>query len=164
MDSSHKCTKGKGCIKDTLKEILEAQQKVQWSHDVACDEIDKLLHPDHGKKNLKNTVPFILYTKEGCPFKADGVTTFDCKCCNSEKFKCISTFIFRLSGLKEDCAILELLTFKHDQKCSPSSPCDQLDCEKVEDLIRTGICIKIDLDCLCSIFCLPAVHLDPRKT
>ncbi|WAA08600.1 CotY/CotZ family spore coat protein [Fervidibacillus albus] len=153
------------CVKETLKEIVAFQKKSEQNCKNGCaDAIDELLHP---RKKFKNTIPFILYTTDGCPFKADGVTTFRCKCCNKEKFHCFTTFLFRINDLKNDCAILELLAFKHEDDCSCSmeacNPCEQIDCENVDDLFRTGICIKIGPSSFSSISCLPPIDLPSSK-
>ncbi|WAA13130.1 CotY/CotZ family spore coat protein [Fervidibacillus halotolerans] len=149
------------CVRDTLKEILQYQRESEEICKNGCEvAINELLNPSVKRKN---TIPFILYTKDGCPFKSDGVTTFRCKCCNEVKYHCFTTFLFRIKGLKKDCAILELLAFKHEDDCSCSmeacNPYEQIDCENVKDLYRTGIYIKVDPSCFCSISCLPPINL-----
>ena len=150
----------KECVEEILEAILRAQKKVEDHHKdcLSCKEsIDDLLH-EHKKPN-KNTIPFILFC--GCePFKATGVTTLPGGP-KDKKFACITSFIFRISDLKDQCAELELLAFKPKKDDSKKfrSPCDQIDHEKVEDLVRTGICINVDLSCFCAVTCLPAVRL-----
>lgn len=154
------------CIAETLEDIYEFQKKYEKKdscHDIC---VEGLLDPE--KEITTNTIPFILYTKTGCPFKADGFTTFHCSCCNEDKFKCVSTFIFRLKKIEKDCAIFELLTFKKDDHCTDTNdikptPCNQIDYQKVKDLIRTNVFIKVKPSCFCSISCLPAQLISPRK-
>ncbi|WP_201713881.1 CotY/CotZ family spore coat protein [Rossellomorea arthrocnemi] len=158
------------CVKDVLEAILEAQEKVKKDHD--CDTSCKKSIEDllcDKKKHKKNTIPFLLYC--GChPFKGTGVTTYHCPTDKNKTFKCIETFVFKIKEIDHKCATLELLTFKsdhhkadahlkHESKCALSSPCKQIDHKSVEDLMKTGICITVDLSCFCAITCLPAVHL-----
>ncbi|WP_430788262.1 CotY/CotZ family spore coat protein [Virgibacillus flavescens] len=155
------------CVKDVLEAIVEAQKKAQ--NDSHCrssckQSIEDLL----GERRImtKNTIPFMLYC--GCePFKGTGVLTYSCH--NEKKFKCINTFIFKIKELKNNCAVLELLIFKSDlnrpndgsNECGKHGrgACGQLDHKRVDDLIKTGICINVDLSCFCAVTCLPAVRL-----
>jgi Spore coat protein Z len=154
----------KTCVKEVLAAIHKAQKKAK--HEDSCktscnSSLRELL--GESKKPKKNSIPFILYTEEGVPFKATGVTTFTHS--KQTKFACIDSFIFRIKDLDGKCAVLELLTFKPSKctkdpfKKSICSPCSQIDCESVSDLIRTGICINVDLSCFCAVTCLPAVRL-----
>ena len=150
----------KVCVEEVLEAILKAQKKVEDDHKEcsSCEDSIKELLEEH-KKPKKNTIPFILYC--GCePFKATGVTTYPGGP-KDKKFACITSFIFKIKDLKGQCAELELLTFKpkKDDHKKSDSPCDQIDHEKVEDLVRTGICINVDLSCFCGVTCLPAVRL-----
>ena len=150
----------KVCVEEVLEAILKAQKKVEDDHKEcsSCEDSIKELLEEH-KKTKKNTIPFILYC--GCePFKATGVTTYPGGP-KDKKFACITSFIFKIKDLKGQCAELELLTFKpkKDDHKKSDSPCDQIDHEKVEDLVRTGICINVDLSCFCGVTCLPAVRL-----
>src|SRR5690606_36533589 len=92
----------------------------------------------------------------------------------SKKFSCISSFVFRIKNIDNNCAVLELLTFKSDHKhsshskkccnCRPhkiESPCDQLNHKDVEKLIGTGVCINVDLSSFTAITCLPPIYLPP---
>jgi len=151
------------CVEDVLEGILKAQRKVKKDDcKTSCQHpIDDLLRED--KKPKKDTIPFILYCK--CkPFKGSGVTKYHCHSKHS-KFKCIETFVFKVKDIKRDCAVLELLAFKEDCKKSSDdkgfyTPCEQIDHKYVDDLMGTGICITVDLNCFCAITCLPALKLD----
>ncbi|WP_442599217.1 CotY/CotZ family spore coat protein [Neobacillus sp. D3-1R] len=167
-DLDHGNTKHQqGCVEDVLKAILHAQKKAKKDKeccDTSCKgSIQELL----GEKNKvkKNTIPFILYCG-GCePFKATGVKTYCSRKSNEEKFACITSFIFKVKKVKNGCAVLELLTFKQDKShmgkdsSHDHSPCNQIHCRNVNDLKRSGICITVDLSCICAITCLPAVYL-----
>ncbi|QHE52626.1 CotY/CotZ family spore coat protein [Pontibacillus sp. HMF3514] len=152
------------CVEDVLEGILEAQKKVKKDDccKTSCQHsINDLLHEE--KKSKKDTIPFILYC-DCKPFKGSGVTKYRCHSKHS-KLKCVETFVFKVKELDKKCAVLELLTFKDEQKNASKekrlcSPCDQIDHKRVDDLIGTGICITVDLSCFCAISCLPAVRLD----
>lgn len=164
-DKSHE-----SCVEEVLEAIFTAQKKVEKADKCknSCDaSIRELL--GETKKARKNTIPFILYCG-GCePFKASGVTTISHHS-NKKKFVCITSFIFRIEEIKDHCAVLELLTFTSDKKCEKDchmkcngndvcTPCCQIDDEDVDDLIKTGICLNVDLSCFCAVTCLPAVNV-----
>jgi len=157
----HKDLNEKACVEEILEAILKAQEKVKEKDHEKCssckESIKELL--EEPKKPKKNTIPFILYC--GCdPFEATGVTTYPGGH-KGKKFACITSYIFKIKDLKGQCAELELLTFKpkKDDHKKVLSLCDQIDHEKVDDLVKTGICINVDLSCYCGVTCLPAVHL-----
>jgi spore coat protein Z len=163
----HKDHHHDGCVEEVLEAILKAQRKAENDDkcDTSCkDSIKELL--GESKKWTKNTIPFLLYC-DCKPFKASGATTY-LDHHKKKKFICVSTFIFRIKDIKHECAVLELLTFKSDKKCEKDktcsdqdlcSPCCQIDHKDVDDLVKTGICINVDLSCFCAVSCLPAVHL-----
>lgn len=168
-ESSHcggNCGNGKekhhnACVEDILAAILKAQKKVEKEQKgkcSVCDEsFDELL--EEPKKFSKNTIPFILYC--GCkPFKAESVSV--CSIGGKDKkFVCVTSFIFKIVELKGNCAKLELLTFKSKrERCDQlHSPCEQVANQYVHDLMKTGVCITVDLSCFCGISVLPAVRL-----
>ncbi|WP_260508022.1 CotY/CotZ family spore coat protein [Cytobacillus firmus] len=157
-------THHKVCVREVLAAILNAQKKAKRDDEckTSCNESIKELLGE-SKKPKKNTIPFILYNEEAEPFKASGVTIISHT--KQKKFACIESFIFKIKDLDGKCAVLELLTFKPG-KCTKDpfrksicSPCSQIDCENVSDLMGTGICINVDLSCFCAVTCLPAVRL-----
>ncbi|AZU64748.1 CotY/CotZ family spore coat protein [Neobacillus mesonae] len=162
-EGQHDGDKKDSCVKEVLEAILKAQKKVSKMHrewKSSCNEsINELL--ERHKRLKKNTIPFILYS--GCgPFKGTGVTTLPGSP-KKKKFVCVSSFIFRIKKLDDNCAVLELLVFKPRKSKSNAHkdcyPCSLIDLEFVEDLMKTGICIKVDLSSFCGITCLPAVYL-----
>ena len=140
-EDHHKVEK---CVKETLLAISHAQKKAKKDKcKTSCGQaIDELMGHKAGKPR-KNTIPVILYC--GCePFKATGVYTSK----YDEKFESFTTFIFKVLEVQGNCALLELLSFKNDCKtpshCGTdhgSSPCDQIECERVKSLVKTGVCI-----------------------
>ena len=158
------CHKGKNkgaCVEEVLEAILKAQRKVEKEHEKKCSSCDESFEEllEEPKKFNKNTIPFILYC--GCePFKAEGVAACPVGL-KDKKFVCITTFVSKIRELKGNCAELELLTFKpkRDRCGKIHSPCDQINHQYVDDLMKTGICITVDLSCFCAISTLPAVRL-----
>lgn len=167
-ESKHRKNFYENCVEEVLEAIFKAQKKAGLDDECrsSCRESIDDLMGGH-KKPKKNTIPFLLYCGSCEPFKATGVTTFTHHS-KEKKFACITSFIFRIKEFDGKCAVLELLTFK---QCKSSkdpfkshtkdfcSPCSQIDCENVEDLISTGICINVDLSCFCAVTCLPAIRL-----
>jgi hypothetical protein len=151
------------CVADVLKAIHKAQKKVKKEDGckTSCETSIKELFDDC-KKPKKNTIPFILYCGDCDPFKATGVTKI-CHHSKEKKFACITSFIFKVKDIKGQCAVLELLAFKPDKHSKDlgknCTPCSQIDCRDVDDLVTTGICINVDLSCFCAVTCLPAVRL-----
>ncbi|WHY88542.1 CotY/CotZ family spore coat protein [Neobacillus novalis] len=149
----------KKCLKTTLELILNTQRKMSKQK---CDFNNSLSCLEPLGKTFKNTIPFILYGDLE-PFKVEGVTTCFDNESNKEKFVCFTTFLFRVINLEGDCAVLELLKFKNHDKCVPNcndhkcSPCCQLHCENVDDLISTCVFMNVEISSFSGIQCLPAV-------
>lgn len=158
------CHKGKdqgACVEEILEAILKAQRKVEKEHEKKCSSCNESYEKqlEEPKKFNKNTIPIILYC--GCePFKGEGVVACPGGM-KDKKFLCITSYIFKIRDLKGSCAELELLTFKPKKdRCNNfKSPCDQLNHQSVNDLMKTGICIIVDLSCFCAVSTLPAVRL-----
>lgn len=143
------------CVRETLEAILIAQRKAKRDDKckTSCKESINELLGEH-RKPKKNTIPFILFCGDCEPFKASGVKVFS-EPMNKKKFACITSFVFRIKDLDDNCAVLELLAFKTNNKSN--SPCCQINNQEVDDLVKTGICITVDLSCFCAISCMPAV-------
>ena len=151
------------CVLSVLKNIVTQQKNAGRHCKESCKHsFNKPL--DYAHHHWKNTIPFVLYNQNGA-FQVDGVATCVDQCSHKERFICFTTFIFKVIEVKENCAVLELLKFKHHTKgdsCSVGAectPCCQIHCEEVDDLIATGVCITIDVSTFTSIQCLKAVHL-----
>ncbi|GAB2532753.1 CotY/CotZ family spore coat protein [Gracilibacillus alcaliphilus] len=143
------------CVCDVVRAIAEAQEDVDNQNcDISCHRSIKNLISGETSTNF-DTVPFILFTKKGEPFKGIGAEIVTH---GNARFDCVESFIFRVNKVKDCCATLELLVFE-DHKKTGDTPCDQIDDESPEDLERTGICITVDLNCFCAISCLPAVSV-----
>ncbi|MFC4559353.1 CotY/CotZ family spore coat protein [Virgibacillus kekensis] len=137
------------CVCDVLREILDAQNDVvENCCTTSCDRSisDLLGETDNG--NGLDTVPVILYCKDGCkPFKGFGADPDDIG-------KMQASFFFRVKSIDDDCcAVIELLRDPGDNDKNPKDPVDQ----ETDPLRATGICITVDLNCFCHITCLPAI-------
>ncbi|PKG22803.1 CotY/CotZ family spore coat protein, partial [Niallia nealsonii] len=158
------------CVGEVLAAILAAEKKVQKKEEclISCKQsIQELL--EEKKSPLKNTIPFIVYSKDCQPFKATGVTTYTSHS-KEEKFICVTSYLFKIKELDKKCAVLELLAFKPKKKCCCRSHakqegngdkpiCSQVNHKNVHDLVKTGICINVNISSFSAITCLPAVYL-----
>ena len=144
------------CVIDVLKEIERAQKDVvEQCCNTSCERSINDLLGETDTSNGLDTVPVILYCKDGCkPFKGFGA---DRKW--EEKIgPIVASFIFRVKSIDDDgCAVLELL-LAHEQPCGYNdlkNPTEQ----KTKNLQATGICITVDLHCFCHVTCLPAISV-----
>ncbi|HLR65835.1 CotY/CotZ family spore coat protein [Virgibacillus alimentarius] len=141
------------CVCDILKEIADAQQDVvENCCDTSCEQsISDLLGETEGGNDL-DTVPVILYCKDGCkPFKGFG--THPDNIGHVE-----ASFFFRVKKVMDDCSdsccvVLELLRDAHCDVFNPHDPTEQ----KSHHLRATGICMTVDAECFCHVTCLPAI-------
>lgn len=154
------CEKGEvspsgSCVVDIVQEIVDAQNDVvENCCTTSCEQSINDLLGETEPGNGLDTVPIILYCKDGCkPFQGFGAlpdnetpSGLDCL---------VSSFIFRAKKvLADDCAVLELVACPGED-CGFKSPCEQ----NTTDLEATGICITVNLRCFCHITCLPAISL-----
>ncbi|SET15937.1 spore coat protein Z [Oceanobacillus limi] len=145
------------CVCDILREILDAQSDVvENCCDTSCEQSINDLLGETDPGNGLDTVPVILYCKDGCkPFKGFGAYRGSTL---GEIGECVSSFVFRVKDVDDDCcAVLELLRSTNDPThCDHlKDPCDQ----DLSNLDNTGICITVDLDCFCHVTCLPAISV-----
>lgn len=137
------------CVCDVLKEIARAQSDiVDICCDTSCEQSISDLLGETEVRNGLDTVPLILYCKDGCkPFKGYGAHPD-----NIGQVK--SSFYFRVKTVDDDCcAVIELLRDPHCDSRNPADPIDQ----KTKNLRATGICMTVDLNCFCHVTCLPAI-------
>jgi|SRR5690625_1603722 len=138
------------CVCDILREIAEAQQDVvETCCDTSCEQSISDLLGESDVTNGLDTVPVILYCKEGCkPFKGFGAL-------QDRIGDVMGSFYFRVKKVDDDCcAVVELLRDPKDEDRDPKSPVDQ----DTKHLRATGICMTVDLDCFCHVTCLPAIN------
>lgn len=155
------------CIVSTLLSVAEAQEKVEDDCRSGCQQaIDEL----KGRSKARNfdTIP-VLLTCNCSPFSAAGALRSK----NGEDlFKVISSFLFRVNDVDEEtgCAALELLLpvtnhegkeeeFKKNRGRHESAFGQFLeDLDNAKKIVRTGICVTVDLDNITSVSCLPPIH------
>ncbi len=149
------------CVADILKDIVDAQNDiVENCCETSCDEsISDLLGDTDRRDDDLDTVPIILYCKDGCkPFKGFGAL----KERRNKIGPILASFIFRVKKIDNDhCAVLELLI-----KDNENTGCDHLKCptdQSTDRLRATGICLTVDLDCFCHVTCLPAIDAFGRN-
>ena len=150
------CGKSTGkCVIDVLREIDTVQSEVEDDDccRVSCEQsINDVRGESDNNRRRKDTVPIILYSKDGKPFKGFGSNRSGNDC------DIVASFIFRVKKIdNNDCAVLELL-LKDMEKCGPVDLKDPT-CQSCRDLRATGICITVDLHCFCHVTCLPAIRL-----
>ncbi|MCA1031108.1 spore coat protein [Bacillus timonensis] len=133
--------KDKNCVSETVEAILDIQDAEDDKCPSSC--FNNLLIPT-GPPN-GDTIPFILYDKNGKPFKAFG--NIGCPA------NCFETFFFRVESVDDSCATLQLLSMNDVQK--PCDPCE------VRRLCQSNIFIEVDLNCFCAIQCVSPSLLTP---
>lgn len=137
------------CVCNVLKEIANAQEDIfEYCCDTSCEKSISDLLGESDARSGYDTVPFILYCKDGCtPFKGYGAHPR-----NIGDMK--ASFYFRVKKVdKNCCAVIEMLRDPHCDTRNPKSPTDQ----QTKNLKATGICLTVDLNCFCHITCLPAI-------
>ncbi|MDQ0413591.1 CotY/CotZ family spore coat protein [Mesobacillus stamsii] len=138
------------CVCDTLLAIVEAQEKVSPSSgctDSCATAIQELLN---GVVNgTADTIPVILYCKGTCaPFEGLGVARTGVV---GTPFAPVSGYIFRVVEVDPEtcCAVLEIL---EDGTPLGGTPLSGL--ATATALVRTEVCITVDLNCFCGVSCL----------
>ncbi|ELK48947.1 CotY/CotZ family spore coat protein [Halobacillus sp. ACCC02827] len=166
MSSCHSSGKDSGCVRDVIKKIIAAQEEVAGRDrccDVSCERsIRDLLSPE-SNGNGPTTVPFILYCKDCKPFIGSSVVRRRLPGGGGTYLDCVQSPIFKAKKFvdgKKNCVKLELL-LPADASGNPldlggDTVCDYFPTTSVRNLLATGVCITVDLDCVCSITCLEA--------
>lgn len=141
--------RSENCVCSILRDIARAQRDVREDDcQTSCERsINDLLGQTEVPNSL-DTVPVILYCKDGCkPFKAYGAHSRNIG-------KIVASFYFRVKSVDDNCcAVLELLRDPNCPNSNPHNPADQ----DTKKLRATGICITVDVKCFCHITCLPAI-------
>ncbi|WP_042349468.1 CotY/CotZ family spore coat protein [Bacillus massiliigorillae] len=165
------------CVCSTLISVAEAQERIEEDCRTGCmQSIDEL----KGRLKMRNfdTIPVLLSCNCN-PFSAAGAVRSHC---GEKMFNVVRSFLFRVNFVDEDtcCATLELLKpvkfhRHHDESHEmshndSSSHHDNSDCcetaydEFLEALncakkiVRTGICVTVDLKAMTAATCLPPIH------
>lgn len=126
------------CVYEALQELKHQQDQLEGSP--TCCYTSLL------KKLLKvDTIPFMLLSEEG-PFVLAGLQ-YGFNHCDHKHFH---TSFFRVESLDRDknCATISLLKPMTLYGSIANEICD------VERLVRTKICVTVDLHCFCGVQCL----------
>lgn len=170
-----------GCVRDTIRKILDAQREVSDGglHDCtsSCERsIDDLLSPGRARRGRHTTVPFMLTCKDNCStFYGSGFCGHGGHSGHHGHFECIESPIFKVQGFvrgNSNCVRLELLVPEgfhssdgehggHGHESCGGSVCSGFGNKHFKNLRHTGVCITVDLRCFCGISCLPATT--PRE-
>lgn len=179
-------SRDRNCVKNTIKQIIDAQREAAGgpSHDcdTSCERsIDDLLSPSRDRGPRRHTtIPFMLVCKDGCStFFGSGFTGRGGH--RHGHFHCVESPVFKVQGFvkgSHNCVRLELLTpiyHKHrprgdgeeghreprahhgDCGCGGGGVCGYFGHRPVENFRATGVCITVDLDCFCGISCLDPI-------
>src|SRR5690625_1280520 len=166
---------GSGCVRDTLRKIIEAQNKIVSPAAVNChtsceNAIDELLSPSSRNNRPRyTTIPVTLINGCGKPFIGSGIVN---RAPNGERrdyFDCVESPVFKVRGFTnraETCVSLELLIPVHhhrdgDQQEHQVTDCGTTTCDffkhPIHNFKSTGICINVDVNCFCGITCLDPI-------
>lgn len=159
------------CISNVISKIIDAQDKVnknKWNS--GCEKsYMELLSQSNYNRNLNNTIPFFLTSKDNKPYIASGIIKTPIKDYPNESyFKCIETPILRavkFNDNKHNGVVVELLRPVNANGIPIADHGEEL-CDffqeqtpyKTIQFRSTGICTTIDLDCFCGITCLNPIR------
>ncbi|NEU29641.1 spore coat protein [bacterium LRH843] len=154
MSCSKKHRNTENCVCDVVESINEVQQAVD---NVDCDNSCFDLMNSRKQRQLQ-TIPFTLYLEDGLPFEVTGF-----KMDRDGKCEDVTTEFFRVSKVKDCCAVLELLDDVNEkgQRGRSQDGGNNKNNNKCLELERTHLCITVDLDCFCAIQCFdPSFVID----
>lgn len=154
------------CVCDTLLAIVEAQDRVEPGCTSSCSRaIEDLL--GGVSPGTFNSVPILLTCKSSClPYVGVGAVRATGAGAVGTVF--VASSIFRVVDVDPEtcCGTLELVTSAPLAGTSPflvtsayPDAGDLLTAATNVPLGRTGVCITVDLNCYCSVSCLPAQTL-----
>lgn len=176
--SNYESVNGGNCIVSTLMSVAEAQEIVEEDCRSGCQQaIDEL----KGRLKARNfdTIPVLLTNIGGAPFSGVGALRSKCK---DNLFNITRSFLFRVNDVDEEtgCAALELLkpvSFAYDTEEGTTGTVAEAGAEgrsrvrhdsaydefleelsHAKKIVRTGICITVDLADISAVNCLPPIH------
>jgi hypothetical protein len=139
------CDKERNCVCEAVENIKDLQDAIYEQCSTSC--FSNLLAPT---QFVGDTIPFILYDKNGDLLKAFGNVG------GLLGGECFRTPFFKVQDIRKDCcATLSLL--RPFENGNPVNFKDVDDICEVNRLVKTDFCIEVDLRCFCAIQCL-----DPR--
>ncbi|MFS8652535.1 MAG: CotY/CotZ family spore coat protein [Caldibacillus sp.] len=150
---SGKNNKDMNCVCDTLLAIVEAQDQVKSTCPNSCDAaIQELVG---GTTSPNNTIPVML-TNAGNSDLFIGSGVRRNKANPNTGLEVINAIVFKVKDVDPEtcCATLELLQEGENRDVQ-----ELLDMIEDTELDSTDVCITVDLDCFCSVTCLPPISL-----
>lgn len=138
--------------------VLDILKTIEFNQNCdSCSNIQQL----GVSKLIYNTIPIILICKNNCNcYISSGIF----KDPSTDTFKCFETPVFRVSKLdiKNKTVLLELLQPQTIDGEISSISCINGVCKffssvSISKFIRTGISIKVDIDCFCGVECLQPI-------
>ena len=151
--SSSKNNNSVNCVCDTLLAIVEAQEQVESTCPNSCDAaIQELVG---GASTPNNTIPVMLTNAGNSDlFIGSGVRRNTAN--PHTGLEVINAIVFKVKDVDPEtcCATLELLQEGENRNVQ-----ELLDMIEDTDLDTTDVCITVDLDCFCSVTCLPPTSL-----
>ncbi len=179
--------RGRGCVKDTVRRILDAQREASRDHGHGCStscerSIEDLLSPSRDRRPSRyTTIPFMLVCKDSCStFFGSGFCGRGDGRGRRGHFECVESPVFKVRGFargSDSCVQLELLMPVHHHHHGKGDGeghfdgvedsyhhggckgkvCDYFGNHRIENFRHTGVCITVDLDCFCGISCLDPI-------
>ena len=155
--------KSRRCVCDVVRAIKDIQDQAtddcpQCPTNCFLEPLGGLVSP--ASHHQADTRVFMLFTKEGDPFKA---FFRDHDKCDHD---CFSVF-FRVDDIFDECCatlqVLEPLDAHRKEVDLLNGDGTKIDLRKickVRNFALTGSCITVDLDCFCAIECIADVFLD----
>lgn len=164
---------GSNCIQETIRKIIDAQDKVTSRDGDCCTtsckcSVHDLLSPEQEDMRTRyTTIPFMLTCKKSCQtFIGKGVYS-DRNGDNSRYFGCVATPILKAKKFvkgSENCVELELLLPATEggsvvipDADDQNDVCAYFPNEAINNFQATGICITVDLHSFTGITCLDPV-------
>ncbi|RFU69226.1 spore coat protein [Peribacillus saganii] len=160
----------KNCVCDTLAAVAAAQDMVDNNNgcDASCEiAIGELKGEVLGATTLFDTIPLLLTC--GCePFSATGALRNVMDNQNQPLYDVFQSFLFRVNEVDTDtcCATLELLSIENGNGGGGNQQNNAKflefedffkNLQRATTIVRTRICITVDLNCFCAVTCLPPV-------
>ncbi|RDU35595.1 hypothetical protein DRW41_17845 [Neobacillus piezotolerans] len=155
------------CVCDTLLAIVEAQDKINPITDECEFGCSRAIQELVGGVNTSgaDTIPVILICKSTCsPFQAVGVRRDTHS--HHTPFEVVCGCVFRVVDVDPEtcCATLEILGIKKEGGNTDFTLCEDAkhnsgfgcveNLNNAKALVRSGVCITVDLNCFCGVSCI----------
>ncbi|MGP4106492.1 CotY/CotZ family spore coat protein [Virgibacillus sp. L01] len=134
------------CVCEALREVLAAQEENNNNNNGCTTSCAGFaLNP---ASNGPTTIPFVLTTKANTLFYSFG---------NIADTDCFVSVYFKVRAIDENCcAVLEILEPNEGREISGNDCCvplNQVCAGGALELMTTGQCVTVDLNCICAVQC-----------